>query len=140
MNDEVDVNSFQVGGDHYKADVQHWDYVEKNGMGYLEGCATKYGIRNRKKHENPIMDLEKAVHYVLKLKDLHLNHGRFNRTPFVAGRARRLKITPPEFAGENNLNHDELELLGVLTFWRIADDLDKALAVLDRMIAKANSK
>src|SRR6185369_13146900 len=61
-------NSRQVGGDHYKTEIEHWDFVESNGIGYLEGCATKYVTRARKK--NGRQDLEKAVHYVDKIIDL----------------------------------------------------------------------
>ena len=36
-------NDRQIGGDHYQAELQHWDFIELNGLGYLEACATKYG-------------------------------------------------------------------------------------------------
>jgi len=63
------VNANQVGGDHYRSDYQHWDLIERHGIGYLEGCATKYVTRWRKK--NGVQDLEKALHYVEKLIELH---------------------------------------------------------------------
>lgn len=59
-------NDIQHGGDHYKgAKFQHWDLIAKCHIGYLEGCATKYASRWRKK--NGIEDLNKAIHYVDKL-------------------------------------------------------------------------
>jgi len=63
-------NSRQVGGSHYAqgGDFQHWDLVERYGLGYLEGCATKYIARHRSK--NGKEDLEKALHYVEKLFEL----------------------------------------------------------------------
>ncbi len=58
-------NARQVGGDHYAAPVQHWDFVLAAQLDYLAGCATKYVVRHRKK--KGAEDLEKAVHYVEKL-------------------------------------------------------------------------
>jgi hypothetical protein len=65
----VSVNDRQVGGAHYRSELQHWDLIERHGVGYLEGCATKYVTRWRAK--GGILDLEKADHYVEKLMALH---------------------------------------------------------------------
>ena len=64
----MSANERQVGGDHYRSRYQHWDFVEEGGLGYLEGCATKYVSRWRQK--NGVQDLEKAEHYVQKLVEL----------------------------------------------------------------------
>lgn len=56
----------QVGGDHYEAPYQHWDYAAETGLGYLEGNASKYLTRHRRK--NGLVDLEKARSYVRKLQ------------------------------------------------------------------------
>jgi hypothetical protein len=58
-------NAVQVGGEHYRSQFQHWDWVIANNLGYLEGCATKYIARWRKK--NGLEDLLKARHYLDKL-------------------------------------------------------------------------
>lgn len=58
-------NDRQEFGDHYQTPIQHWDFVLANNIGYLEGCATKYLVRWRKK--NGLQDLIKARHYVDKL-------------------------------------------------------------------------
>ncbi len=61
-------NETQVGGGHYRAvdpAYQHWDFVVDTGLGYLEGCATKYISRHRLKNKE--QDLDKALHYVQKL-------------------------------------------------------------------------
>lgn len=63
-----DPNDRQVGGEHYRASIQHWDLIEGDGHGYLEGCATKYLTRWRRK--NGLQDLDKAVHYLEKLSSL----------------------------------------------------------------------
>lgn len=57
----------QVGGKHYAAEgeAQHWDYMERYDIGYLEATATKYLMRWRKKG-TPRLDLGKAASYVEK--------------------------------------------------------------------------
>ena len=130
-----DVNNKQVGGDHYRSKVQHWDYVELNGLGYLEGCATKYATRNRKKHEDPTQDLEKAVHYAEKAQALHLAG---LKRPRVSGRnAVPLRITVEEFAEANNLTSNEEQVVRILTFWQDAADLQTAIELIQDMIAEA---
>lgn len=54
----------QVGGFHYQANYQHWDWVDDTQMPYLEGCATKYVFRWRQK--GGVQDLEKALSYLVK--------------------------------------------------------------------------
>jgi hypothetical protein len=64
-------NSIQIGGDHYRKmdpSYQHWDFVADAGLGYYEGCATKYIARHASK--NGLQDLLKARHYVAKLIEL----------------------------------------------------------------------
>lgn len=65
-----DANTRQVGGSHYKRPgrIEHWDLVERYGLGYLEGCATKYVDRWQDK--GGLQDLEKSEHYVQKLLEL----------------------------------------------------------------------
>jgi hypothetical protein len=68
-------NDMQVGGSHYKGRAtQHWDVIDRNGIGYLEGVATKYLCRWREK--NGLQDLEKAEHYVVKLMEEVCDHDR----------------------------------------------------------------
>lgn len=52
----------QVGGDHYKADLQHWDVMESHDVAYLEATASKYIVRWRKK--GGPQDLDKAATYL----------------------------------------------------------------------------
>lgn len=54
----------QVGGQHYAAEYQHWDWCDDTDMPYLEGCATKYIQRWRDK--GGLEDLRKARSYLLK--------------------------------------------------------------------------
>lgn len=63
-------NERQVGGDHYKnGKLEHWDLIERYGVGYLEGCATKYISRHHSKAGR--QDVQKADHYVQKLLELY---------------------------------------------------------------------
>lgn len=57
-------NDKQVGGQHYAATYQHWDWAWDTGMGYLPGSITKYVSRWRKK--NGLQDLQKALHFAEK--------------------------------------------------------------------------
>lgn len=64
MSENKSANDHQVGGEHYKSNYQHWDFVSETGMNYLLANATKYISRFHKK--NGIQDLKKAMHYVDK--------------------------------------------------------------------------
>lgn len=51
---------------HYNGnDIEHWDYVEELGYGYILGCATKYVFRNRHKGSKE-KDLKKVLQYCEK--------------------------------------------------------------------------
>ena len=68
-------NSTQVGGGHYSSQIQHWDYVVANDLGYFEGQITKYVTRWRKK--NGLEDLKKAQHFLNKLIEVEeIKNGR----------------------------------------------------------------
>ncbi len=71
----VDPNSMQVDGTHYRTEYQVWDFVENNGLGGLEHAIIKYICRWREKGDG-IVDLQKAIHYIDKLIELHLNRYR----------------------------------------------------------------
>lgn len=55
----------QVGGSHYGTKYGHWDYCKEADTPYLEGHATKYLVRWRKK--GGIQDLEKSLSFVEKI-------------------------------------------------------------------------
>ncbi len=61
-------NAIQHGGDHYKQKaIEPWDYIIANNLGFLEGNAIKYITRHKTK--NGIQDIDKAIHYLQKLKE-----------------------------------------------------------------------
>jgi len=138
----ADVNSYQVGGSHYArgGDCQHWDWIERNGMGYLEGCATKYVSRWRFK--NGVQDLHKALHYVAKIRDLARPRVIFLLgIPFEVPGSRRSNrshsyhISAAEFARANSLSRAEYRVCKLLQGWRTIDDLDEAEREIRDIIA-----
>lgn len=60
----MSANEKQVGGDHYKSTIQHWDYVIANDLDYFQAQITKYVARWRKK--GGLADLNKAKHFLEK--------------------------------------------------------------------------
>lgn len=106
-----DPNARQVAGSHYSAPIQHWDFVEDNGLGYLEGNATKYLSRWRKK--NGLQDLQKAMHYIDKLISL-AEQGR------RAARGTAPASAVIEFCEANGLGDSEREIISHLSCrWRM---------------------
>ena len=70
---ESGANDTQVGGTHYTVlEIQPWEVIERNQMGYFDGNALKYIMRFKAK--GGLQDLEKARHYLDKL--IELEHGR----------------------------------------------------------------
>lgn len=61
-------NSKQVGGQHYKTPIQHWDFVHANDLDYFQGQITKYVCRWKRK--NGVQDLRKAQHFLEKYIEL----------------------------------------------------------------------
>lgn len=119
------VNDTQVGGDHYRSDYQHWDFIELNGIGYLEAAATKYVTRWRSK--GGVGDLEKAVHYVEKLAELYKEGRRLPR-----GHAPLVEIS--RFADANKLTEIEKRIVQYLCQWCCEEDLMVTLVALNVLI------
>lgn len=60
----MSANDRQIGGDHYRSKIQHWDYVVANDLDYFQAQVTKYVTRW--KNKNGIQDLLKAQHFLEK--------------------------------------------------------------------------
>jgi hypothetical protein len=120
----------QEGGEHYQAEYQHWDWAIDVGLGYLEGCATKYVSRWWKK--NGLQDLLKAKTYVQKMI-----------VNFDAVYA--LSIEAPEnidelnarFKKANNLPDLEYQFCCILSDWQRREQLEFAIQLLDALIRSA---
>ena len=120
-------NSRQVGGSHYAAAVQHWDLIERHGIGYLEGCATKYVTRARKK--NGRQDILKAQHYVQKLRELYYQGVRIPRG-VVPGKVLA------EFTEANQLTPLEMGVVYNLCTWNCGGHLDMAQKDLEDLLLR----
>lgn len=73
-------NARQVGGTHYQAaEIQPWDFIIANGLGYLEGCIVKYVTRWQRK--DGIQDLAKAQHYLEKLIEVARDRQELAQAP-----------------------------------------------------------
>jgi hypothetical protein len=127
----------QVGGDHYKAEYQHWDWVVEFNIGYLEGNATKYMSRWRKK--NGLQDLQKCRSYVEKIKALLVENKISNNVQIMNwqrfyDQTRRLldNMDLPTTA--------EQVFMAKVATWRDTDDLDHCLMLLDKTYALASAK
>jgi hypothetical protein len=123
----MSANDRQIGGSHYKRGdgrIEHWDLVERYGLGYLEGCATKYVDRWRSK--NGLEDLAKAEHYVQKLIELH-----------VEGVRRPRGIVPSEVVAEFCRGKDavEMSIIFSLCRWDCRAHLEAAQKDLSDLIA-----
>ena len=124
------VNERQVGGDHYKgAKFQHWDLIAKNRIGYLEGCATKYPSRWRKK--NGVEDVEKGIHFVDKILACVEEFG-YGPT----GHASSDDLF--RFFDENNIaDGDEITAITLICQWTNVAHLEQARIHLERLLEKA---
>lgn len=72
----MSANEKQIGGTHYKGrKIQHWDYAAQ--LPYLEGLATKYIDRHRRKGGK--QDLLKAIHTIEKMIEEY--YGEIEPTP-----------------------------------------------------------
>lgn len=119
-------NDMQVGGNHYRASLQHWDFIEDHGFGYLEAAATKYLVRYEGK--NGLQDLEKARHYTVKLHELALTGKRMQR-----GFATFKEIE--DFFMANNCNNMQRNCMEQIFRWQRPVDLVFAISHIDHLIA-----
>jgi hypothetical protein len=122
-------NARQVGGTHYRGKMQHWDFVEKHGLGYVEGNATKYLSRWRNK--NGLQDLEKSQHYVDKLIELSYE-GRGPRGFVPVGIIR-------DFCNEHELSETEFEIFKRLCKQWTLEDLVEARDLLRHVVSVAKA-
>lgn len=121
----AEANTFQVDGNHYQSEYQHWDMIEDHGIGYLEAAATKYVTRWRTK--DGIKDLQKALHYTMKLIEKHNTRHRLPRG-IVLGDKLAL------FSKANNLGPREELIITILCTWRTGSDLAIATREIETLL------
>lgn len=62
QEDQGDIMSKQVGGNHYRKAIQPWDIIEEWQLNFWAGNVLKYLLRYP--YKNGVEDLEKAKHYL----------------------------------------------------------------------------
>lgn len=61
----------QVGGQHYRqGGIQPIQFIEANGLGFLEGCVIKRLTRHGRPTGKGRQDIEKAIHELQLLLEL----------------------------------------------------------------------
>jgi len=70
-------NERQVGGNHYKSDFQHWDFVNQTALPYIPAQVARYLCRWKKKGKEE--DLRKAVHFMEKLIEEEATRRKIHR-------------------------------------------------------------
>lgn len=129
MKDERKANDYQVGGVHYKCGYEHWDLVLEIPYSYLEGQATKYVARARKKGQQ-VQDLKKALHFVNKLQEDGNYQPRALKLPEIISEIAR-------FVEENGLGPVERRFCEVMGTWEAKSDLDEARQLIFTLLDEA---
>jgi hypothetical protein len=109
-------NEYQVGGTHYQAEIQHWDFAAANQLDYFQGVITKYVARWRKK--GGVEDLFKSLHYLEKYVEVHLGF-----TPVAPSSSRTTVVTVSQFGDSVGLTHQERMIVALITGWKTQSGL-----------------
>jgi hypothetical protein len=128
-----ETNKTQVGGTHYttKTGLQHWDLMAAHGVGYLEGQASRYVFRWRKK--NGIEDLQKARHFLLKIIEVHLRQ-KVKETPRVP-----LENTVL-FVQANRMHAVDGAIFSMILTWQSLQDVQRCIEQIDKLLATAETE
>lgn len=129
------VNDRQIGGLHYRSKYQHWDWSIDTNLGPIEYAATKYVSRWWKKHGpvKGIEDIEKAKHYVEKIKSAH-SEGRYQTAISRIGKRNDAVLLTMKFGNENELTEHESVICWKLAVWETTEDLDEVLRSIDNIL------
>jgi len=130
----------QVGGDHYNAEYQHWDWSIDVGIGPIEYAATKYISRWRKK--NGLQDVDKAISYMKKVRSAHRQGLYLNRSfALTSGNSSRSNMSvvqcTSKFLRANPMEHEEEMFMRSAISWVNVVDIDRSLAILNLVRANA---
>jgi hypothetical protein len=136
MMTDVTANEYQIGGKHYKTKYEHWDLVLNTRMGYLEGNATRYIVRWRKK--NGTEDLRKAMHYVNKLIEWAAKG--HNRQDLSAYWINDIIAEVTAFSKENKLGWIEQQAVQHLAAWTKLEHLEFARSSLIKLLEIAEDE
>jgi hypothetical protein len=109
----MNANNMQIGGNHYRSGIQHWDLIDAYNVGYLEGCATKYITRWRNK--NGVEDLRKALHFVKKLAERRQDAPQVEISERIPQVPRQVIN---EYLAANQLTGDDADIISHLLTWQ----------------------
>lgn len=120
----------QVGGDHYEAAYQHWDYCTAVSVPYLESAATKYVSRWRKK--DGVKDLKKAKSYIEKRL-------AFYRAGHSQKGAKKNATLFKLFVKESQVPAAEATICDVVMHWQDEGQLVAAINAINDLIEEAEA-
>lgn len=124
------ISEYQVGGNHYQSEYQHWDWCIDIRLGYLESAATKYVTRWEKK--NGVQDVEKAIHYLTKAREACMekrlsNHSMVNNANRAS--AELAVMNTNRFCESNQLSPIEQSFMLAVAGWQNEGDLFMAIGL-----------
>jgi len=74
MSEDTSRLNIQIGGNHYKdCKIQPVEFIEENGLKFLEGCVIKRVTRHDKETGKGAEDIKKAIHELQLLLELRYN-------------------------------------------------------------------
>lgn len=115
---------------YYQCAYQHWDFVIRVGLTYLEGCTTKYVTRWRKKEG--AKDLWKALQYLDKM--IMMGDYNIQRNNIMVDQEL------DRFATANDLEPLETHYIFMICTYRNEKTLKTARQILSKLINEANEK
>jgi hypothetical protein len=105
----------------------HWDFAIKVGLGYLDGCTTKYVTRWRGKEG--LKDLQKAWNYLEKLIEI----GDYG----IQRKNVNIDVELHRFVEANSLTFLESQYIFILCTFRNETALKSARQILAKIITTA---
>lgn len=130
----MNASDYQVGGDHYRSEYQHWDWAIDIRLGYLESAATKYVTRWKGK--NGPQDVEKAIHYLTKAKEAYLERRYHNGATLLSPNkslATLAVMNTEKFCDLNNFVPVEQSFMLAVAGWQNEGDLAVAIGLAKRI-------
>jgi hypothetical protein len=134
------MKSTQVGGNHYAAAYQHWDWAMDVNLGYFEAAASKYAFRWYKK--NGLEDLDKARSYLIKAKEGYVNSRWINRCYHVSAIFDRVRAQEKycNFVNSAKVPDVEAELCLTISEWRNDTDLSVLIGLISAHMDAVQSR
>lgn len=131
-------NDHQVGGNHYKTSMEHWDLVSLLKLDYFIGCSTAYVVRWRKKGDG-YQDLKKALHFLNKRIELGGGNDELKFLTAVSLSLEEIGKTVTEFSAANNLTDLERAYILALCTWTEISELEAARELLFLLMDEAEA-